>query len=105
MTINELQVLIRERWGSASYRDGVDHKNHAALHLMKALGKVAAMLEQYEHRNGDVLDAAPQLADLVICAVRLADLEHFVLQAVIARRIADKFPIVVTPTKRSAKRK
>ena len=98
MTIMQLQALIAARWGSATYVPDVDHPNHAALHLMKALGKVAAGLEQAEHRDGEVVNFEPQLADLVICSVRLAELWDIDLEHAIADRIDAKFPADVPPT-------
>lgn len=92
MTLKELQATIEARWGSASYIVGVNHQNHAALHLMKALGKVSTSLEQTEHIGGDAVDVSPQIADLVICSARLAELLGFDLEDAVAKRIADKFP-------------
>lgn len=92
MTLKELQAAIEARWGSASYVVGVNHQNHAGLHLMKALGKVATALEQAEHIGGEVGDVSPQIADLVICSARLAEMLGFDLEEAVSRRVADKFP-------------
>lgn len=93
MTIGVLQGIIATRWGSATYLAGVNHQSHAALHLMKALGKITAYLEQAEHVavREEVTTISPQLADLVICAARLADLLNLDLETVVAARIAVKF--------------
>ena len=92
MNLSELQNEIEMRWGSASYKKGVQHADHACLHLMKALGKVSAMLEQTHHVDGDESDVSPQIADLVICSARLASILSIDLAEIVDKRLADKFP-------------
>ena len=72
MKLRELQDEIEARWGSASYRPGTDHTDHAVLHLVKALGKIATSVEQGHHIKGEAIDVRKQVADLVICSARLA---------------------------------
>ena len=92
MKLEQLQQEIDARWGSASYKPGTDHKDHAVLHLMKALGKIAASTEQTHHINGDDLDVRKQVADLTICSARLASLLGLDLQVLVKDRLAEKFP-------------
>ena len=93
VTLQTVQNQINARWGSASYQDGVNQQSHAALHLMKALGKVAAMLEESEHKGPKPpVDIRPQVADLVICAARVAQLLGMDLQTAVEKRIEEKFP-------------
>jgi hypothetical protein len=53
------------------------HKDfaHALTHVVKAAGKLAAVIDDYDHRRETVLDpkAKDYLADLVICAMRMAN--------------------------------
>jgi len=92
MHLTELQKEIDRRWGSASYHAGVNHKDHATLHLMKALGKIAASVEQTDHMGGDEIDVRKQIADLVICSSRLASLCEVSLEDIVGDRLAEKFP-------------
>ena len=94
MNLRELQNEIDARWGSASYRANIQHADHAVLHLMKALGKIATLLEQTHHIDGDEPDVKKQVADLVICSARLASLLGFDLQVDVADRLAEKFPVI-----------
>jgi len=92
MKLKRLQHEIDALWGSAAYKPGVQHADHAVLHLMKALGKIATMIEQTHHIDGDDPDVRNQVADLVICSARLASLLHLDLQVVVENRLAEKFP-------------
>lgn len=93
MNLGELQDEINARWGSAAYKPGVQHADHAVLHLMKALGKISASVEQASHINGEEIDVRKQVADLVICSVRLASLLGYDLQTDVEKRLAEKFPV------------
>ena len=93
MKLEQLQYEIEKRWGSASYKMGVQHADHAVLHLMKALGKIATLLEQTHHVNGDEPDVKGQVADLIICATRLASLLGLGLEEIVEARLAEKFPV------------
>ena len=92
MNLAELQKEIHARWGSASYETGVNHQDHAVLHLMKALGKIATATEQNHHINGEVIGVRAQVADLVICSSRLASLLGLDLKDIVEGRLAEKFP-------------
>ena len=92
MKLEQLQLEINARWGSASYIPHVDQDDHAILHLMKALGKIAASIEQTHHINGDVIGVRSQIADLVICSSRLASLREIDLEEAVRNRLAEKFP-------------
>lgn len=70
-------------WDLKSYTDEFineglpEHRDarHALLHVMKATGKLAAAfepLDHFGHPDFDPSAVAPYLADLVICAMRIA---------------------------------
>ncbi len=51
-----------------------NHFAHNVLHLAKAVGKLAAAVEPLDHRDMMVIgDVSSAIADVVICAVRLAN--------------------------------
>lgn len=109
MDIKKLQEEVNARWsqqiGNPCHRSA--DAAHAHLHLSKALGKVAAALNDAEHEQrplrGD--EVAKYLADLVICAARFG---HGMvdLDTACAARLAEKFaakppaydPLPVCPT-------
>jgi hypothetical protein len=72
----DLQEKVARIWLDDDYRSGTKHDHHAMLHIFKAGGKLAAMLEAIEHKGGDFVGGADDvrfLADVVICAARLAE--------------------------------
>lgn len=83
MDISKLQDRVREVWTAETYHETVINAagaglpimaSHAALHIAKAAGKVAAALEPADH--GGPIDRAAltmALADLVICAAKVAN--------------------------------
>jgi uncharacterized Zn finger protein (UPF0148 family) len=100
MDIRELQRQVNLRWakqvGNPCHRSA--DANHALIHMMKALGKVASALNDAAHEERDPVadEIGKYLADLVICAARLgfgiSDLESEVLA-----RLEEKFPVAVKP--------
>lgn len=68
------------------------HIQHAIMHIMKSLGKIADQLENEDHHAGEIGDIQPQTADLVICALRIANVtgDSFDLQDAIKDRIESK---------------
>lgn len=102
-TIRELQSSLP--WTSHYHRDfrssPQTHKDfgHALLHVHKAGGKLAAIIDDAEHAGYDWADPANRadvekyVADLVICALRLAntcpdgviDLQRAVEQRLLAK--------------------
>jgi hypothetical protein len=83
MTIRELQENLP--WGAHNYSDrfkanDAPHRDyaHAYLHVMKALGKLAPALDDADHIDNVVgafqahPPAARYIADIIICAVRMA---------------------------------
>ena len=96
MEIKKLQDEVNRRWalqlGYPCHRSA--DANHALIHMMKAVGKIASALNDAEHeyRPFYAEEVERYLADLVICAVRFAgtavDLEK---SCVI--RLEEKFPI------------
>jgi hypothetical protein len=94
MDIKKLQEEVNARWGSQENNPchGSD-PNHALVHMVKALGKVASALNDAEHeeRAPRAEEIDKYLADLVICAARfgygIVDLD-----AVCVARLEEKFP-------------
>jgi len=79
MTIRELQRLVAETWTLDSYSEAfkantLPHRDfqHALVHAMKAAGKLAAAVDEVEHGGEWPQDHSKYLADLVICAARMA---------------------------------
>ncbi len=96
MDIATLQMRVNERWDrqlNNPCHSSADSA-HALLHITKAAGKLATVLNDAEHEHrvpmGD--EIAKYLADLVICAARLG--RYTVdLSAACEERLAEKFPI------------
>lgn len=109
MDLKEVQTEIEKRWGSSEYSDEFNARpdvqrdaHHAALHITKALGKLASELDDLDHKNGDPAPAVVDvsvvtnaLADIVICAARVASKwpeARIDLNEAVRRRIEAKFP-------------
>ena len=99
LTIAELQELLP--WTIHYHRDFRDSKlkhkdfQHALIHVMKATGKLAAIINQAEHQGNDFKpnDVNKYVADLVICALRMANTNpggRMNLQLEVQHRIEDK---------------
>lgn len=93
MDIKVLQQEVNRRWsdqvGNPCY---LSDSTHALVHLTKALGKVASAINDAEHEGRSVRpdEVRKYLADLVICAARVApDVD---LAAACADRLLEKFP-------------
>lgn len=97
MDLKMLQQQVNSRWGdqAANPCHGSDPQ-HAFVHLTKALGKIASALNDAEHEQRSVREGEVDkyLADLVICAARLA---HGVtdLDAACVERLLEKFPVLL----------
>jgi hypothetical protein len=103
-TIQELQDNLP--WGAHNYSQafqayGVPHRDfaHALLHVQKAVGKLAIAVDNGDHEEHPSAFFGPDdvdrfVADLVICALRLANTNpgrRINLQAAIEDRLALKF--------------
>lgn len=82
----------------------MSHKDfaHALNHVVKASGKLATLVDDAEHKGHDFQHSAvaPYVADLVVCALRMANVcpnGVIDLQAAVEARIAAKNPREVTP--------
>ena len=79
ITLKQLQDLLpwTIRYDSDFRASPVKHKDfqHAAIHVMKALGKISAAINDAEHAGFDwgASDIPQYVADLVICALRMAN--------------------------------
>lgn len=94
MEIRKLQDEVNARW--ASQDTNLCHRsdtNHALVHMMKALGKVASATNDAEHEKRALRadEVEKYLADLIICATRFAN-GITDLDAACAARLAEKFP-------------
>lgn len=102
-TIRELQTGLP--WTAHYHRDfratPMTHKDfgHALLHVHKAGGKLAGILDEAEHAGFEWAspsnreDVAKYVADLVICALRMATTcpdGQLDLQTAVERRLAHK---------------
>lgn len=97
MDLKQLQREVNARWalqlGNPCHQTA--DATHALIHLTKALGKVASVMNDAAHdqrtlRPGEV---DKYLADLVICAARCGD-GIVDLDAACVARLAEKFPAV-----------
>lgn len=71
-----------------------NHFTHGVLHLTKAVGKLAAAIEPLDHHNGEVMGhVSTTLADVVICALRLANVHPEIridLEKCVIERLKEK---------------
>lgn len=87
LDLSALQFVVAARWGSSAYgraylarRDPQRDALHAFLHVTKAIGKLAGALDELDHADDVVREAARlrpdvanYVADIAICATRVAD--------------------------------
>jgi hypothetical protein len=72
------------------------YASHTVLHATKTVGKLASVFESLDHREfaratlDDELLIKAMAADLVVAALRLANLYAFDLQAVLCQRVEEK---------------
>jgi hypothetical protein len=99
LTIRELQTQLP--WTIHYDRDfranPQAHKDfaHALTHVVKAAGKLAAVVDDAEHKGSEFKPEEVDrfLADLVVCALRMANTcpgRHVDLQQAVESRIEDK---------------
>jgi len=104
-----LRTLQGLPWDMGSYRkeflvNPVAHRDfeHALAHVEKAMGRLWTMVEEADHQEGVMAASFPKqdvskyIADLVICAVRLANVNPsgpVDLEAAVATRAKDKLGI------------
>lgn len=74
--------------------EGHRHTLHAVVHAQKALGVLAGFAEQFDHGRTVPLTEIPwrQLADLVICAARIANTSQVSLGRAVIERLREKNP-------------
>ena len=99
MHLRELQTNLP--WTTHYHRDfrssPMTHKDfgHALLHVTKAVGKLAALVDDAEHGGCEFKpeDTDRYVADLVVCALRLANAcpgRHIDLERAVIERIESK---------------
>lgn len=98
-TVASLQAALP--WGAHGYNrafqartDPQRDAGHALLHIAKATGKLADLLDAWDH---DPAQPPPDkyLADLIICTLRLANTwpgGRVAMERALANRLAEKFP-------------
>jgi hypothetical protein len=97
MEIRDLQTGVNERWnrqlGNPCHESA--DAEHALIHMIKAMGKVASALNdaQHEHRDVRADEVAKYLADVVICAARFAGCSMLDLNEACEARLTEKFPL------------
>lgn len=71
--------------------------SHCVLHAIKSVGKIAAVYEARDHRDGASSNDGPEreqiraaAADLVTAALRFANLEGFDLATALVERVREK---------------
>ncbi|MGH8898458.1 MAG: hypothetical protein ACRDZ4_15935 [Egibacteraceae bacterium] len=100
MTLTDLQERVRRAWTNATYSaafntSGIPHKDyaHALLHMVKATGKLAAIIDDLDHGKEIEDDPGKYVADLVICAARFCDASGLHLESIVELRCAAKLPL------------
>src|SRR5271163_2944781 len=106
IAVKDVQARLPEYWNDKDYPDGFNggalphrHFNHALSHAMKALGGLASLSDAMDHdRMGKFPGGDPEaeqfsanagkwLADLVICASRMAEQHNVNLDEAVQSRI------------------
>lgn len=98
-SIREIQAKLP--WTTHYHRDfrssPMTHKDfgHALLHVTKAAGKLAAIIDNAEHGGSEFKpeEIDPYVADLVICSMRMANTcpgRHIDLETAVIERIEKK---------------
>lgn len=91
-------------YGKAFDESAAMHKDfqHALVHIVKAVGKLSAMIENADHDRASLKETFPRaevekyLADLIICAMRMANTppddlrERIDLEDAVLNRIEEK---------------
>lgn len=100
MRIDALQVHVKKTWTNETYSKdfneaAIKHKDfgHALTHIVKAAGKLAAIIEDADHDRDVEDNPGKYLADLVICAARAANTLDMSLQTLVLKRLAEKLPL------------
>lgn len=104
-----LRTLQGLPWDMSAYRqeflaNPMAHRDfeHALAHVEKAMGRLWAMVEEADHKSGVMTssfsrqDVSKYLADLVICAVRLANMNPsgpINLESAVIARAKDKLGV------------
>jgi hypothetical protein len=95
MDLKTLQAEVNARWGKQDHNPcHRATRDHALIHMTKALGKIASAVNDavHEERKPTAAEVDKYLADLVICAARFAQ-GITELDAACVARLAEKFPV------------
>jgi hypothetical protein len=109
-SLSEIQEELHRTWTMESYskefKDGkLPYRDfqHTLMHIMKATGKLVSMVEEADH-GGESFPAkrtANYLADLVICAIRMASKHPYGkidIESAVMARIREKADVPVDKT-------
>lgn len=105
MSLAELQDYIRRAWTNETYSPEFNNSHepcrdaqHALLHVIKAAGKMAGQMEEVDHGMRRFAPVDPKyVADLVICAARMAEKLEFDLFQAVRARLEEKLPLGGAP--------
>jgi hypothetical protein len=96
---NVLRSLQANLPWTVPYSNAVKHSDdpvvlqkHALLHLVKAMGRLSSHYEKVDHSKAPLFDddVKVEVANLVIGALRLANLEGFDLQDYVLKQLEEK---------------
>lgn len=100
MTISEIQEHVRRAWTNETYSkefnaSPVEHKDfaHAVLHILKAAGKLAAIVDDLDHGKPVEESIGKFVGDLIICAARIANCTGKHLGLCVQNRLQEKLPL------------
>lgn len=110
-TLSEIQKSLKKTWTLESYSETFKKSTlpwrdfqHSLLHVMKATGKLAAIVEGADHKNEPSMapfsppaKAANYLADLIVCAIRMASkypLGEIDIEKAVIDRIREKADVI-----------
>lgn len=110
ITLSEIQKELAKTWTLESYSEGfkagmLPYRDfeHALLHVMKATGKLVSMVEEADHKLETPYYPLPSqkcadyLADLVICAIRMASkhpLGEIDIEKAVMGRLREKADVI-----------
>jgi hypothetical protein len=108
-TLSEIQRELEKTWTMESYSDAFKAGklpyrdfDHSLKHIMKATGKLVTMVEEADHGHESfpAKKVSNYLADLIICAVRMASKYPYGeidIDSAVMARIREKADVPVDP--------
>lgn len=99
MTIQNLQLEMKPWTVEPHFTNNKDHSfmfKHALFHAVKATGKIAGMADDHDHKGATDMPSISffgsdkYLADLVICAMKMATEAGYDLEKAVETRMKEK---------------